>query len=291
LAPNFEASPCAFERRIADELNGDSLQFGSLAVRRRYQKLVMTIAVPRGFGQACRFRINHSDTMSRVSRSSAHPNALIAWSSGKDSAWALHEARCAGEFDIIGALTTVTDVFGRVSMHGVREELLRAQLDAAGLPAVIVRIPYPCPNEIYEREMAVAMQDAKARGVTHIIFGDLYLEDIRAYREAKLKDAGMIPVFPLWLKPTASLAREMIVAGVEAHLAVVDLKKLPISFAGRRFDTALIGDLPIGVDPCGENGEFHTFVSAGPMLARKIPVAVGERVERDGFAFADLVPA
>ena len=221
----------------------------------------------------------------------AQPKALIAWSSGKDSAWALHEARASGEFDIVGALTTVTDSFARVSMHGVREELLMAQLDAAGLPAVIVRIPYPCPNEIYERKMAAAVQDAKARGVTHIIFGDLYLEDIRAYREKNLAGTGITPVFPLWLKPTAALARAMIEAGVEAHLAVVDLKKLPAAFAGRRLDANLLADFPDGIDPCGENGEFHTFVSAGPMLKRKIAVRVGETVERDGFAFADLVPA
>jgi uncharacterized protein (TIGR00290 family) len=219
------------------------------------------------------------------------PKALIAWSSGKDSAWALHEARGAGCFEVVGALTTITDTFARVSMHGVREELLRAQLAAAGLPAVIVRIPYPCPNEIYEQKMAAAMQEAKARGVTHIIFGDLYLEDVRAYREARLKDVGVTPVFPLWQRPTAALAREMVASGVEAHLAVVDLKQLPVSFAGRRFDAGLIDALPAGSDPCGENGEFHTFVSAGPMLARKVPIRVGDTVERDGFAYADLLPA
>ena len=216
--------------------------------------------------------------------------ALIAWSSGKDSAWALHEARRAGVFDIVGAVTTVTDSFARVSMHGVREELLTAQLEAAELPPIVVRIPHPCPNEIYEQKMAAAMADAKARGITHVIFGDLFLEDIRSYREAKLMDIGMTPVFPLWLKPTDTLARDMIAGGVEAHLAVVDRKKLPAAFAGRRFDDALLADLPTGTDPCGENGEFHSFVSAGPMLKRKIPVRVGETVERDGFAFADLVP-
>ncbi len=220
----------------------------------------------------------------------ARPKALIAWSSGKDSAWALHEARRAGDLDIVGALTTVTDAFGRVSMHGVREELLQAQLEAAGLPAITVRIPYPCPNEVYEREMAAAVADAKASGVSHIIFGDLFLEDIRAYREAKLKDTGITPVFPLWQQPTGPLAQKMIEGGVEAHLAVVDLKKLPADFAGRRFDAALIDALPAGADPCGENGEFHSFVSAGPMLAWSIPVKVGETVERDGFAFADLLP-
>src|SRR6185312_383737 len=221
----------------------------------------------------------------------ARPKALIAWSSGKDSAWALHVARRSGKFDIVGALTTVTDRFARVSMHGVREALLRAQLDAAGLPAIVVRIPFPCPNEIYEREMAGAMSAAKAQGVTHIIFGDLFLEDVRAYRERQLAGTGIAPVFPLWGLPTAALAREMIAAGVEAHLAVVDLDKLPATFAGRKFDAALLAALPAGTDLCGENGEFHTFVSAGPMLKRKIQVVVGETVEREGFAFADLLPA
>ena len=215
---------------------------------------------------------------------------LIAWSSGKDSAWALHEARAGGEYEIVGALTTVTDTFHRVSMHGVREELLMAQLAAAELAPIVVRIPYPCPNEVYEREMAKAMAAAKARGVTHIIFGDLFLQDIRAYREAKLEGTGITPVFPLWLKPTDALARAMIDGGLEAHLAVVDRKKLSADFAGRSFDDALLSALPEGIDPCGENGEFHSFVSAGPMLKGKIAVRVGETVERDGFAFADLLP-
>jgi diphthamide synthase (EF-2-diphthine--ammonia ligase) len=219
------------------------------------------------------------------------PKTLIAWSSGKDSAWALHEARRAGEFDVVGALTTVTDGFGRVSMHGVREQLLQAQLAAAVLEPIIVRIPYPCPNEIYEREMAAAMRDATARGISHIIFGDLFLADVRAYREKQLAGTGVTPVFPLWLKPTDALAREMIAAGMEAHLAVVDLKKLPAALAGRRFDLGLLDALPANADPCGENGEFHSFVSAGPMLNGKIAVKVGETVERDGFAFADLVAA
>jgi uncharacterized protein (TIGR00290 family) len=216
--------------------------------------------------------------------------ALIAWSSGKDSAWALHEARRSGDYDIIGGLTTVTDTFARVSMHGVREELLSAQLKAAGLAPIIVRIPYPCPNQIYEREMAAAMQAAEARGVTHIIFGDLFLEDVRAYRECQLAGTGMTPVFPLWQRPTAKLAREMIDAGVEARLAVVDLKQLPAALAGRRYDADLLDEFPAGADPCGENGEFHSFVSAGPMLKGRIAVTVGKTVERDGFAFADLMP-
>ena len=221
----------------------------------------------------------------------ARPKALIAWSSGKDSAWALHEVRRAGTFDVVGALTTVTDEFARVSMHGVREELLQAQLAAAGLPAIVVRIPFPCLNEIYERKMAAAIDDAKVRGVTHMIFGDLFLEDVRAYRERQLAGTGITPVFPLWQKPTGTLARDMIAAGVEANLSTIDLKKLPGSFAGRRFDKALLDDLPADADPCGENGEFHSFVSAGPMLTGKIAVRVGDTIERDGFAFAELLPA
>jgi uncharacterized protein (TIGR00290 family) len=219
------------------------------------------------------------------------PKALIAWSSGKDSAWALHEARRAGDVEIVGALTTVTGTFSRVSIHGAREELLRAQLDAARLPATTVRIPYPCPNETYEREMAAAMAQAKADGVTHVIFGDLFLEDVRAYREQKMAGSGIEPLFPIWHRPTEALAREMIAAGVEATLVAVDRKKLPADFAGRTFDANLLAAFPPGIDPCGENGEFHSFVSAGPMLARKIPVTVGETVERDGMAYADLLPA
>jgi len=221
----------------------------------------------------------------------SRPKALIAWSSGKDSAWGLHEARRAGSCDIVGALTTVTDTFARVSMHGVREELLRAQLDAAGLPAMVVRIPYPCPNDVYERAMAAAIAEAKARGVTQIIFGDLYLQDVRAYRERQLAGTGITPVFPLWQRPTDRLARDMIAGGLETYLSTVDLKKLPASFAGRKFDASLLADFPPGIDPCGENGEFHSCVVAGPMLTRKIPISVGETVERDGFAYADLVPA
>jgi uncharacterized protein (TIGR00290 family) len=217
--------------------------------------------------------------------------ALIAWSSGKDSAWALHQARRGGEFEIVGALTTVTETFDRVRMHGVRAELLRAQLEAARLAPAIVQIPFPCPNEIYEARMAAAMTDAKAAGVTHVIFGDLFLEDIRAYREAQLAKIGIEAVFPLWQKPTGVLAQEMINAGVRAHLVCVDCSKLPANFAGRAFDEPLLADLPRSIDPCGENGEFHTFVSAGPMLDHEIAVSTGDTVEREGFAFADMLTA
>src|SRR5262245_50268430 len=162
--------------------------------------------------------------------------ALVAWSSGKDSAWALHEVRRAGDFDIVGALTTVTDTFGRVSMHGIRENLLREQLDAAGLPATVLHIPFPCTNEIYEWKMAAAIEDARAFGVTHMIFGDLFLADVRGYRERQLTGTGITPIFPVWGRQTAELAREMIDNGVQAHLSTVDLQKLPAPFAGRRFD-------------------------------------------------------
>lgn len=215
--------------------------------------------------------------------------AMISWSSGKDSAFALHEIRKAGTFDVVGALTTVTETFGRVSIHGVREEILRAQLDAAGLPPLVVPIPYPCPNDVYEQRMTEALAQVRERGVTHMIFGDLFLEDIRAYREAKLAGTGITPVFPLWQRPTAQLARDMIASGMETFLATVDLAKLPASFAGRRFDAALLADLPEGVDPCGENGEFHTCVTAGPAFSRPLPVTPGEVVTRDGYAYCDLL--
>jgi uncharacterized protein (TIGR00290 family) len=215
--------------------------------------------------------------------------ALISWSSGKDSAFALHEVRRAGAFDVVGALTTVTETFGRVSIHGVRQEILLAQLDAAGLPPRIVPIPYPCPNEIYEARISEAVADAVRDGITHIIFGDLFLQDIRAYREQKLAETGIAPVFPLWGRPTLPLAQAMIASGLEAYIATVDLKKLPAEFAGRKFDLQLLADLPAGIDPCGENGEFHTCVVASPIFTRRLAVTPGERVQRDGYAYCDLV--
>ncbi|MET0866699.1 MAG: ATP-binding protein [Pseudorhodoplanes sp.] len=201
------------------------------------------------------------------------------------------EARRAGDYEIAGALTTVTDTFGRVSMHGVREILLAAQLAAARLPSIVVRIPFPCTNVVYESEMSKAMAQAQANGITQVIFGDLFLEDIRAYRAAKLSAIGMEAVFPLWQRPTHLLAREMIESGLSAHLATVDLAKLSPEFCGRRFDETLLSDLPREVDPCGENGEFHSFVTRGPMFERAIAVTVGETVIRDGFAYTDLLPA
>jgi uncharacterized protein (TIGR00290 family) len=219
----------------------------------------------------------------------AKPKALISWSSGKDSAFSLYEVRRAGELDVVGALTTVTETFERVSIHGVRQEVLRAQCEAAGLPQRIVPIPYPCPNEIYEARMGEAVASAVREGITHMIFGDLFLADIRAYREQKLAGTGITPIFPLWERPTLALAQAMIASGLEAYLATVDLKKLPAEFAGRRFDAQLLADLPEGIDPCGENGEFHTCVVAGPMFLRRLPVETGERVIRDGYAYCDLM--
>ena len=220
----------------------------------------------------------------------ARPKALISWSSGKDSAFALHEVLRAGEIDVVGALTTVTETFGRVSIHGVRQEILRAQLDAACLAPRIVPIPYPCPNEIYESRIGEAVTQAVRDDITCIIFGDLFLADIRAYREQKLAGTGITPLFPLWQRPTPALAREMIASGFEAYVTTVDLKKLPADFAGRKFDMQLLADLPEGIDACGENGEFHTCVVGGPIFSRRLPVRLGERVERDGYAYCDLVP-
>jgi uncharacterized protein (TIGR00290 family) len=219
------------------------------------------------------------------------PKALVAWSTGKDSAWALHEVRRAGTLDVVGLLTTVTSGFERVSMHAVRERLLDLQAASVGLPCRKVRIPFPCVNERYEAEMARALAEARAEGVTQVVFGDLFLADVRAYREAKLAGSGIEPVFPLWGRDTSRLVREMLDAGLRATLTCVDPGALTPAFLGRALDAALLEALPAGVDPCGERGEFHTFAWDGPMFAAPIPVRPGEIVTRDGFAFADLLPA
>lgn len=221
---------------------------------------------------------------------STRSKAWLAWSSGKDSAWALHIARRENQYDVVALLTTINHTHGRVAMHAVRENLLEIQAAAAGLPLVKVPIPSPCSNEIYEQAMSVAMARAKAEGIQHVIFGDLFLEDIRAYREEKLKQCGMTPLFPLWGLNTHQLAEDMIAGGLSAFLTCVDPRHLDRGFAGRRFDANLITDLPRSVDPCGENGEFHTFANAGPMFSAEIPVTAGEIVDRDGFVFADLLP-
>jgi uncharacterized protein (TIGR00290 family) len=220
---------------------------------------------------------------------SAKPKAWLSWSTGKDSAWALQVVRERGEFEIAALLTTVNSEFQRVAMHAVRESLLDAQAAAAGVSLVKVPIPSPCPNEVYERAMGEAMRQAKVEGVTHVIFGDLFLEDIRKYREENLAMCGMAPVFPLWLRDTRELAGEMVDGGLHARLTCVDPNKLSAAFAGRSFDREFLPALPEGVDPCGENGEFHTFVYAGPMFSKPLDVTLGEIVEREGFVFADLL--
>lgn len=241
---------------------------------------------------------------------------LLSWSSGKDCAWALKLLREEPGVEVVGLLTTVNAAVARVAMHGTRREILEAQARAVGLPLHVVPLPWPCPNEVYEERMAGALAEARGRGVTHMAFGDLFLEDIRAYREERLGGTGVAPMFPLWGADTGALARQMVDAGLEAVLTCVDSTKVPRSFAGRRFDHALLDELPPGVDPCGENGEFHTCVVAGPMFRERVRVVRPEGsagggpggrregrppagatpdashplevVERDGFVFADV---
>ena len=196
----------------------------------------------------------------------SRPKALLAWSSGKDSAWTLHVLRQQGEVDVVGLLTTVNRSFDRVAMHAVRRDLLVAQAAAVGLPLLTVEIPYPCSNDEYEAAMAAAIGRARGDGVTAVAFGDLFLEDVRRYREDRMRGSGLTPLFPIWGIPTDALARRMVGAGLRARLTCVDPKKLPASFAGRDFDAALLDDLPPGVDPCGERGEFHSFAYDGPMF-------------------------
>lgn len=218
----------------------------------------------------------------------SRPKLLLSWSSGKDSAWALHVLRSRGEYDVVGLFTTFNAAFDRVAMHGVRRELAQTQADAAGLPLHWIGLAQSCSNAEYERIMQQFVSRALAQGVTHMAFGDLFLADIRAYRERQLTGTGITPVFPLWGADTFVLAREMIAAGLRAVVATVDPKHLPREFAGQGFD-ALTARLPASVDPCGENGEFHTFCYAGPMFSRPVPWCPGEIVERDGFVFADLI--
>ncbi len=221
---------------------------------------------------------------------SPRQNVLLSWSSGKDSAWALHVLRQGGDVEVVGLLTTFNEVFDRVAMHAVRRELVEAQAAAAGLPLVCVMLPYPCTNEIYEDRMRTATAEAKQSGVSHIAFGDLFLEDIRQYRVRLLEGTGVDPLFPIWttVEGTPGLARQMLDAGLGAVLTCVDPKQLSARFVGRQYDQRLLADLPVGVDPCGERGEFHTFCYHCPQFRTEIAVTVGDVVERDGFWFADL---
>lgn len=215
---------------------------------------------------------------------------LVSWSSGKDSAWMVHVLRQRGDVEIGAVLTTINEAFGRVAMHAVRTELLAAQAEALELPLWTAPIPFPCPNDAYERAMARVVERAVADGFTHVAFGDLFLEDVRRYREERLAGTGLTPLFPLFGVETGVLAREMIGAGLGAILTCVDPKVLDPSFAGREFDSRLLDDLPPSVDPCGERGEFHSFAYRGPMFRRPITVTRGEIVDRDGFTFADVKP-
>ncbi len=213
---------------------------------------------------------------------------LLSWSSGKDSAWSLYLLRQQNAHEIVGLLTTFNQAANRVAMHAVRRSLVEAQARTAGIPLWDVDLPQPCSNEDYESIMKQTCKAAVQSGIECIAFGDLFLTDIRAYREKQLENSGLQPIFPVWGTPTAKLAHSMIKSGVHAKLTCVDPKRLSPEFVGREFDEQLLSDLPPEVDPCGENGEFHTFVYAGPMFRHNLSVEVGEIVSRDGFVFADL---
>ena len=215
----------------------------------------------------------------------------VSWSSGKDSAWSLHLLRQDPSIEVVALVTTLNEQFDRVAMHAVRRELLELQAKSLGLPLWTVPLPWPCSNDEYELRMTALCKRATGEAVQAIVFGDLFLADIRAYREKQLADTGLEPLFPVWQIPTAELARTMIASGLRAKITCVDPKVLSKEFAGRDFDSQFLADLPPQIDPCGENGEFHSFVYDGPGFREPIPVSVGEIVERDGFVFADLTLA
>ena len=216
---------------------------------------------------------------------------LLSWSSGKDSAWSLHVLRERAEYSVVGLLTTFNEAAGRVAMHAVRRELVERQAALAGLPLWSVPLPWPCSNEQYEALMADTCRKAVDAGIEGIAFGDLFLEDVRAYRENQMRGTGLDPIFPLWGLDTRRLATDMIRQGLKAKLTCVDTRKLDRSFAGRSYDETLLADLPPDVDPCGERGEFHSFVHAGPLFGTNINVSLGENVAREDFVFSDLIPA
>lgn len=215
---------------------------------------------------------------------------LLSWSSGKDSAWSLHLLRNMPAYEVVGLLTTFNESADRVAMHGVRRSLVRAQAAAANLPLWEIELPWPCSNEQYESAMKSACERAVQSGIEVVAFGDLFLADIRAYRENQLRGTGLEPLFPVWGIPTDTLAREMIAAGVRAKLTCVDSKQIDPKLAGREFDSRLLSELPASADPCGENGEFHSFVYAGPMFRNPIPVETGAIVQREQFVYADVLP-
>jgi uncharacterized protein (TIGR00290 family) len=226
---------------------------------------------------------------------SAPKPILLSWSGGKDSAWALHLLRQQPQYEVVALLTTINEHFRRVAIHGFREELLDQQAASIGLPLWKVDLPFPCSNTDYESRMSTVCARAVSEGIYGIAFGDLFLEDIRAYRIEKLAPTSLVPIFPVWTADlgisTAELARQMITSGLRAHLTCIDPRSLDSSFAGRAFDAALLADLPASVDPCGERGEFHTFACAGPIFSRTISVLPAETVSRDNFIYAELLPA
>jgi uncharacterized protein (TIGR00290 family) len=215
---------------------------------------------------------------------------LLSWSSGKDSAWALHILQQNPAIELLGLFTGMNQKYNRVSMHATRLEMLERQANAVGLPLQTISLPDPCTNEQYETIMRKFVMESTAKGIECMAFGDLFLEDIRIYRKSQLKGTGIEPVFPLWATPTRELAQQMLSAGLDAYISSVDLKKLPSRFAGQKWSLNLLKEFPEGIDPCGENGEIHTVVVGGPMFRKTIPVSVGEIVERDGFAYADIIP-
>ena len=216
---------------------------------------------------------------------------LLSWSSGKDSAWTLLVLRQQQDIQVAALVTTFNSAANRVAMHAVRRSLVDAHVERTGIPLWTVDLPWPCSNVDYEERMRAVYERAREGGITAVAFGDLFLEDIRDYRVRQLQGTGLEPLFPVWQIPTAQLGREMIAAGVKAKLTCVDPSKLEKSFAGRDYDQQLLEALPPGIDPCGENGEFHTFVYDAPVFSRPIRVQMGEVVERDGFVFADVLPA
>lgn len=216
-------------------------------------------------------------------------HVLLSWSSGKDSAWTLHVLRQRADVEVSALLTTFNSAANRVAMHAVRRDLVRAQAERTHLPLWEVDLPWPCSNEEYESRMRAVCDRAVANGIDAVAFGDLFLEDVRAYRERQLASTGLEPIFPIWGLPTRALAHEMIAAGVKARISCVDPARVSRTFAGRDFDSTLLADLPPAADPCGENGEFHTFVYAAPVFERPIDVEAGVVVERDGFVFADVI--
>ena len=215
---------------------------------------------------------------------------LLSWSSGKDSVWTLHLLRQQPDVQVAALVTTFNSAANRVAMHAVRRALVEAQAQRVGVPLWAVDLPWPCSNLEYEERMRTVCQRASAEDITAVAFGDLFLQDIRDYRMQQLQGTGLEALFPVWQIPTAQLARDMIAAGLKAKLTCVDPAKLQKTFAGRDFDLRLLEALPPAIDPCGENGEFHTFVYNAPVFSSPISVRAGEVVERDGFVFADVLP-